>query len=147
MIKKQSSDYDDEDMTFLSKKRTRETYFEKISTKSKSLQNSTRIVLDSFDKFCSLEYSHDSEQVIRELLGLKIEEREESACDVYQSWINWSHKKGTSAKTLKVYFSLLKSYIHYRGIKISDKDINREYELLRDAAIEDKESNFEKKNR
>lgn len=116
-------------MTFLSKKRTRETYFEKISTKSKSLQNSTRIVLDSFDKFCSLEYSHDSEQVIRELLGLKIEEREESA------------------KTLKVYFSLLKSYIHYRGIKISDKDINREYELLRDAAIEDKESNFEKKNR
>ena len=110
-------------MTFLSKKRTRETYFEKISTKSKSLQNSTRIVLDSFDKFCNVEFSHDTEQVIRELLGLEIEEREESACDVYQSWINWSVKKGTSAKTLKVYFSLLKSYIHYRGVKVSDKDV------------------------
>ena len=110
-------------MTFLSKKRTRETYFEKISTKSKSLQNSTRIVLDSFDNFCNVEYSHNAEQVIQELLGLKIDEREESACDVYQSWINWSVKKGISAKTLKVYFSLLKSYVHYRGIKISDKDI------------------------
>ena len=110
-------------MTFLSKKRTRETYFEKISTKSKSLQNSTRFALDSFDKYCNLEYSHNSEQVIQELLTMGMEEREESACDVYQSWANWSHKNGISAKTLKVYFSLLKSYVHYRGIKISDKDI------------------------
>ena len=123
MIKKRNNDIGCENMTFLSKKRTRETYFEKISTKSKSLQNSTRIVLDSFDNFCNVEYSHNAEQVIQELLGLKIDEREESACDVYQSWINWSVKKGISAKTLKVYFSLLKSYVHYRGIKISDKDI------------------------
>ena len=110
-------------MTFLSKIRTRETYCEKISTKSKSLQNLTRIVLDSFDNFCNIEYSHNAEQVIQELLELKNQEQEDTACDVYQSWINWSVKKGTSPKTLKVYFSLLKSYIHYRGIKISDKDI------------------------
>ena len=110
-------------MTFLSKKRTRDTYFEKISTKSKSFNNSTRIVIDQFDLFCNYEYSHDSESVIQEFLNLDETQREESACDVYQSWINWSFKKGISPKTLKVYFSLLKSYLHYRGIKISEKDI------------------------
>ena len=110
-------------MTFLSKKRTREMYFDKISTKSKSLQNSTRIVLEQFDKFCNLKYSHDSEQVIQELMGMRIEECEQATCDLYQSWINWNHKKGLSSKTLKVYFSLLKSYVHYRGIKISNKEI------------------------
>ncbi|MDH3657006.1 MAG: site-specific integrase [Nitrosopumilus sp.] len=110
-------------MTFLSKQRTRDSYFDKISTKSKSLNNSTRIVLDQFDIFCNSEYSHDSENVIQEFLALDGTQREESACDVYQSWINWSFKKGISPKTLKVYFSLLKSYLHYRGIKISEKDI------------------------
>ncbi len=54
---------------------------------------------------------------------MELEEREQSTCDVYQSWINWNYKKGTSSKTLKVYFSLLKPYVHYRGIKISDKEI------------------------
>lgn len=110
-------------MTFLSKQRTRDTYFEKISTKSKSLNNSTRIVLDQFDIFCNSEYSHDSENVIQEFLALEGVQREESACDVYQSWINWSYKKGISSKTLKLYFSLLKSYLHYRGVKVSEKDI------------------------
>ena len=111
-------------MTFLSKKRTRDTYFDKISTKSKSFNNSTRIVIDQFNEFCNSEYSHDSESVIQEFIHLRETKREESACDVYQSWINWSFKKGISPKTLKVYFSLLKSYLHYRGIKISDKDIH-----------------------
>lgn len=110
-------------MTFLLKKRTQETYFDKISTKSKSLQNTTRIVLEQFDKFCIAEYSHDSEQVIRELIGMEIDECEQATCDVYQSWINWNYNNKISPKTLKVYFSLLKSYIHYRGIKISDKEI------------------------
>ena len=52
----------------------------------------------------------DAQGHILRIIGQGIEEREESACDVYQSWINWSVKKGTSAKTLKVYFSLLKLF-------------------------------------
>ena len=71
--------------TFLSKKRTRNTYFDKISTKNKSLNNSTRIVFDQFDMFCNSEYSHDSENVIREFLSLETAQQEESACNVYQS--------------------------------------------------------------
>lgn len=106
-------------MTFLSKTRTRDTYFEKISAKSDSLKNTTRIVLDQFDKFCIIEYQHNSEQVVQELLNLNDQEREQSVCDVYQSWINYSIKKKTSPKTLRTYFSLLKLYIHYRGIKLS----------------------------
>ena len=61
-------------MTFLSKQRTRDTYFDKISTKSKSLNNSTRIVLDQFDMFYNSEYSHDSENVVQEFLRLETAE-------------------------------------------------------------------------
>ena len=110
-------------MTFLLKERDRRSYFEKILTKSHSMRHSTEIVLNQFEEFCKSEYKHDSEKVINELLGLKITEMEQASCDVYQAWINWNTKKGILAKTLRTYFSLLKSYLHYRGIKLADKDI------------------------
>ena len=96
-------------MTFLLKERNKKTYFEKISTKSDSMQYSTKITLEHFEKFCEIEYKHDSEQVINELLEMKNVEDEQIICDMYQSWINWSSKNGISPNTLKVYFSLLKS--------------------------------------
>ena len=80
-------------MTFLSKIRTRETYCEKISTKSKSLQNLTRIVLDSFDNFCNIEYSHNAEQVIQELLGLKQTESFLFVCVISSKQYQNPHKK------------------------------------------------------
>lgn len=116
-------------MSFLEKKRTKEGYFEKISTKSKSLINSTRIVIDNFDKFCKSEYAHDSDDVINELLSFDGTKLEDGACDLYQNWINYNAQNGISAKTLKVYFSLLKSYLHYRRIKVSEKDIKTNVSL------------------
>ena len=101
----------------------------KESTKSKSLINSTRIVIDNFDKFCKSEYTHDSDDVINELLSFDVTKLEDSTCDLYQNWINYNAKNGISAKTLKVYFSLLKSYLHYRGIKVSEKDIKTNVSL------------------
>lgn len=116
-------------MTFLSKTRNLDTYFEKLSTKSNSLRNTTRIVIEQFDRFCISEYKHSSEQVIQELSNLKGAQQEQSVCDVYQSWINWNVKNKLSPKTLKIYFSLLKSYVHYRGIKLTDKDIKASVNL------------------
>ncbi len=110
-------------MTFLIRERTRESYSEKISKKSSSLQNSTRIALNHFEKFCSEKYSHSSEDVIAELLSFELRQMESATCDVYQDWVNWSVDKATYLNSLEIYFSCIKSYMHYRGLKLTDKDI------------------------
>lgn len=100
-----------------SRLRTKETFKEKISHKAKGTQESYQTLLNKWEEF-SLE-KFDSEDLIPEL---KIVE-EDTLWDTLEQWINWNHAKGQMPQVNKFRFSLLKKYLHHRGIKIFKEDI------------------------
>jgi integrase len=97
--------------------RTKDTFKEKISHKAKGTQESYQTLLNKWEEF-SLE-KFDSEDLIAEL---KLVE-EDTLWDTLQQWINWNHAKGQMPQVNKFRFSLLKKYLHHRGIKIFKEDI------------------------
>jgi len=100
-----------------SRERTKETFKEKISHKAKGTQESYQTLLNKWEKF-SLE-KFDSEDIISEL---KISD-ENTLWDTLQDWINWNHANGLMPQSNKFRFSLLKKYLHHRGIKLFKDDI------------------------
>ncbi len=57
------------------------------------------------------------------------ESPDEELFDTLQSWINWN--KSRSPSTVKIYFSRLKKYLHYMGIKLNEHDIKEELDFRR----------------
>ncbi len=101
--------------------RSRITFEEKISMKEQNTQNSYKISLDNFENFC-MEKTGKIDYVSELQKGT-----EDDIYDFLQSWINYNKK--LSARTVKGYFSMVKKYLHYRGIKLHDEDIKAELDF------------------
>ena len=99
------------------RERTRATFEEKISHKKPGTQESYGTLLNKWEAF-SLE-KFDSKDIIPEL---KLVE-EDTLWDTLQDWINWNDANGLMPQVNKFRFSLLKKYLHHRGIKILKEDI------------------------
>ena len=111
-------------MRFKVGKRTRESYLERLIVKSHSTKEATRIALKLFDKFTLEKHEQKSDEIIQELLKIKTEEEKINAtCDVCQSWINWLASQKKNPKTIKAYFSRIKLFLHYMGIRLTNEDI------------------------
>jgi len=50
---------------------------------------------------------------------------EEESIDLIQEWINWNHKNGMSAVTIRNYFSQLNQFFYYMGLKLTSQDIKQ----------------------
>jgi len=57
------------------------------------------------------------------------ESSDEQIFDFLQAWINWN--KSRNPRTVKVLFSRIKKYLHYRGIKLDPQDIKEELDFPR----------------
>jgi len=90
--------------------RNYESYLNKISIKSDETVHVFNNAYRSYRKFTD----QNSWQ-----LG------ENDAIDLIQDWINWSHKKGISAVTIRNYFSQMNQYFYYMGLKLSSQDIKQ----------------------
>jgi len=99
------------------RERTRSTFEEKISHKAKGTQESYQTLLNKWEEF-SLE-KFNSKDIVSEL---KLVE-EDTLWDTLQEWINWNDAKGQMPQVNKFRFSLLKKYLHHRGIRIFKEDI------------------------
>ncbi|QLH07065.1 hypothetical protein [Nitrosopumilus ureiphilus] len=91
---------------------------DKISRKAKGTQLSYKIVLNNWEIF--------SEEKFRQkdiIPDLKIVD-EETLWDTLQSWINWNSERDNMPQTIKHWFSLLKKYLYYRGIKLTKEDVS-----------------------
>jgi len=99
------------------RERTRTTFEEKISHKAKGTQESYGTLLNKWEEF-SLE-KFNNKDIISEL---KLVE-ENTLWDTLQDWINWNDAKGQMPQVNKFRFSLLKKYLHHRGIRIFKEDI------------------------
>lgn len=75
-------------------------------------------MFNKFDRFCKEKFNRSMDEVIKEL---KVSSEDE-VFDTLQMWIN-SNKN--TASTVRTQFSYLNNYLHFRGIKLDTKDIQR----------------------
>ena len=108
-------------MGILSTKRTKETYRYKIKSQASGSQEGHLITIDNFEKF-SME-TYGKVNLIPDLL----EATNEEVIDTLQKWINWNSERAPS--TIAVYFSRLRKYLHYMGIKLDSQDVKNELEF------------------
>ncbi len=103
-------------MTFLAKQRSIQGFYDKIERKSESYKKGVRRTLENnFGKFCKEHFEKSMEDVVLEMKQAD----EEAVFDTIQGWINWVDKPSS----IRTYFSRLKAYLYYRGIKITDMDV------------------------
>lgn len=90
-----------------------------LNSKSEATRERAKYALDNFDKF-SLKYYQKSIDPLIDEIGTDLE----IALDVLQAWVNY--QKGKSPRTIINYFSMIKKFFHYRGIKFHQDDIKNE---------------------
>lgn len=110
---------------YLNKERTKESYFEKISVQAKGTQRNARFAHKRFEEFVELEFGRSSEDVIQELLVLKDARRESALFDLLQDYVNYMHSVAIAPNTIHNYFSMLKGYLTYRGLKIHQEEVKQ----------------------
>ena len=98
--------------------RTKESFKEKIGGLNEATKEAIGYLIQNFENFSMEKYG--KADLISDLK--KAEEPE--LYDVLQNWINWNSKLSTS--TVQTYFSHLRKYLHYFGIKLHDQDIKNE---------------------
>ena len=113
--------------SFLVKERTKETYLQKISSEPQGTQQNRIVTINNFERFVSELYEEKTiESVIEELKILKKTEEErylDALYDLLQEWINWNTEQEIESSTQRTFFSYLRNYLYYRGIKTDQQDI------------------------
>jgi len=104
--------------------RNYEKYLIKISKKAIKTQKGFKTAHNSFDRFCKQQYKSSGESIIDEM---KIAE-DEAVFDILQEWINWLD---IAPGTIPIYFTHLRTYIHWRGIKLNPLDVKLELDFPR----------------
>jgi len=111
-------------MSVLTKTRSEETYYQKITSKARGTQRLAHFTLVNFKKFLDQNYEHSKlEDIIDEVFVLKDQEREQSVFDLLQNYVNWLSENKYGHSVIRNYFNRIKQYFFYRGIKIYNEDV------------------------
>lgn len=105
-------------MGLLSHARTKETFRYKMKSQAEGSQEGILIAIDNFEKF-SME-TYGKVNIIPDLLEATTNE----VYDTLQKWINWNSNRASS--TIIIYFSRLRKYLHYMGVKLDSQDVKNE---------------------
>src|SRR3989304_863027 len=113
--------------SFLSKKKTKNSFWRKISTEPIGTQRQKRYAVDNFTWFVRDNYEDKTlNNVIEEILYIKkqdAENYEQILYEMLQDWINWNEKRGLGNYTIRVAFSNLRKFLFHFGIKTNEQDI------------------------
>ena len=94
----------------------------KIGKKAEGTKKTYESAFNNFGKFCNEKYNKPMDEVIGEYTKVSNDHILESL----QDWINWSE---ISPGTIRIYFSRLKKYLHFHGIKFDRYDIEDSLEF------------------
>ena len=111
-------------MAQITSQRNYQKYLIKISKKALKTQKGFKTARNSFDRFCKQQYKSSGENIIDEM---KIAE-DEAIFDILQEWINWLD---IAPSTIPIYFTHMRTYIHWRGIKLNSLDVKLELDFPR----------------
>ena len=116
----------------LSNVRTKETYRSKILSQSRGSQSGVFLTIANFENYCMQQYGKPN--IIPDML----ESTEIERIDTLQLWINYMSEvpskrsgKPLDPATVKMYFSRVKVYLHYMGIKLDAQDVKHELSFRR----------------
>jgi len=110
--------------SFLLTNKEKKTFQDRLNKKAPSTQNTIHTAIDSFERFCAENYDgRKPKEIFVELRILKGEEQTDAIYDVLQSWIDWHYSRDVLTTTLRQYFSSLKQYFHYNGLKLHPQDV------------------------
>jgi len=101
--------------------RSRVSFMVKIASKDLGTQEGYKVALNNLQNFCMEKYG--KADFIPELK----EYDNEAIFDFLQEWINWNSDR--SPRTVSNFFSRIKKYLHYRGIKLHPQDIKEELDF------------------
>ncbi len=111
---------------YLSRERTKESYFEKISVQAKGTQRNARFAIKKFEDFVESRFDgRSSEDIISELLALKETKQDSALFDLLQDYVNYMNSVAVVPNTIHNYFSILKGYLTYRGLKIHQEEVKQ----------------------
>jgi len=115
--------------SFLTTKKMKKTFEEKISKYSQNTKLSIYAARDSFERFC-LEYYEDreSKEIFKELRLLKNQEQTEAIRDVLQNWIDWLYEHGRLTSSIRQYTSKIKRVFSHERIRIHGEDFDEPLE-------------------
>ena len=105
--------------------RGKESFMSKISIKNEGTQEGYKVALANFENFFMEKYGKTD--YIADLSAMP----QDDVFDILQFWINWNNKRGLASRTITNFFSRLKNYLHYRGIKLDPMDIKTELDFPR----------------
>ena len=116
----------------LSNARTKETYRSKISYQSKGSQKGVFLSIGNFENYCMQQYGKAN--IVPDML----ESTELERFDTLQLWFNYMNETPTERTdkpldpaTVAMYFSRVKVYLHYMGIKLDTQDVKHELSFKR----------------
>src|SRR6185312_580940 len=111
--------------SFLSKKRTKEGFFERISSEPVATKNNRVASLKNFEIFVESKYEgRDLEDICEEIQALQGQEKDNALYDMLQEWINWNQQsQRRKNSTIRLMFSSIRKFLYYMGIKTDQQDI------------------------
>ena len=109
-------------MSILKKQRSRKSFDEKLDIKSPNTKLQYKKAIANFEKFCSEKYKNNSVEDIINELKIASKKDQDIVFDVLQDWINWNSKR-LSPAVVRTWFSCLRGYLHYCGVKLHPQDV------------------------
>jgi len=109
-------------MTFLNENKQLRSFDDKMKVRPENSKKIHQSVMKNFDKYCKSRYDNrDSKTVLDEMVLIKNDM--DKIYDVLQGWINYNVDEDIAPSTITMYFSFLKKYLIYSGIKITTDDV------------------------
>jgi integrase len=116
-------------MSILTKKRTTQDYLEKLITIPKNTAENVRATINNFVKFVKEKHGTTSESICEELITIRKskgdDEYEDSLYSLLQDWIDWNVSNGAGAYSIRMRFSIIRSYLYHLGVKTNPQDIKQ----------------------
>lgn len=100
-------------------KRTRVTFEAKFQSQAQGTREFRTRAIDNFENYCM--EKHGRANIVDDL---KVSD-DETVYDTLQDWLNWNKEK-LMPSSLYNYWSKVKQYLHYMGIKLHQEDIKLE---------------------
>ena len=108
-------------MSFLTKNKTDSSYQKKNRVFAKKTQLAKNTAKNNFDEFCKSSYEGRSgEEVIDEMVLIQKNDLD-TVYETLQEWVNYNLEKVSRIST-RHYFSNLKTFLKYRGLKITREE-------------------------
>lgn len=116
-------------MSILTKKKTTQDFEEKLASLPTNSRENNQAAINNFKRFVQEKHQSTPDQICGELIAIKKRQGDEEYEDVLynflQEWIDWNISKKAGAYTIRIRFSILRTFLYSLGVKTNPQDIKQ----------------------